>query len=53
MSFFDEISHEILMEKVHERITDGKVLKLIRGWLTAGFMEDDQFHETKIGSSTG
>jgi RNA-directed DNA polymerase len=31
MSFFDEIPHEILMEKVRERITDGKVLTLIRG----------------------
>ncbi len=53
MSFFDEIPHELLMEKVHERITDGKVLTLIRGWLTAGVMEDDQFHETVVGSPQG
>lgn len=53
MSFFDEIPHELLMEKVRERITDGKVLKLIRGWLTAGVMEDDQFHETVVGSPQG
>jgi RNA-directed DNA polymerase len=53
MSFFDEIPHEILMEKVRERITDGKVLTLIRGWLTAGVMEDDQFHETVVGSPQG
>lgn len=53
MSFFDEIPHELLMEKVHERITDGKVLTLIRSWLTAGVMEDDQFHETKVGSPQG
>ncbi|MBW7454736.1 group II intron reverse transcriptase/maturase [Paenibacillus sepulcri] len=53
MSFFDEIPHELLMEKVQERITDGKVLTLIRGFLTAGFMEDDQFHETEIGSAQG
>lgn len=53
MSFFDEIPHELLMKKVHDRITDGKVLKLIRGWLTAGFMEDGQFHETIIGSPQG
>ncbi|MGG1520031.1 group II intron reverse transcriptase/maturase [Paenibacillus oryzisoli] len=53
MSFFDEIPHELLMEKVRERITDGKVLKLIRGWLTAGVMEDDQFHETVVGSAQG
>jgi RNA-directed DNA polymerase len=53
MSFFDEIPHELLMKKVHERITDGKVLMLIRKWLTAGVMEDDQFHETEIGSPQG
>jgi RNA-directed DNA polymerase len=41
------------MEKIRERITDGKVLTLIRGWLTAGIMEDDQFHETEIGSPQG
>ncbi|MCS7463000.1 group II intron reverse transcriptase/maturase [Paenibacillus doosanensis] len=53
MSFFDEIPHELLMEKVYERITDGKVLALIRGWLTVGVMEDDQFHETEVGSPQG
>ncbi|MFC4766859.1 group II intron reverse transcriptase/maturase [Effusibacillus consociatus] len=53
MSFFDEIPHDLLMEKVHERITDGKVLMLIRKWLTAGVMEDGQFHETEIGSPQG
>jgi group II intron reverse transcriptase/maturase len=53
MSFFDEISHDLLMEKVHERITDGRVLLLVRNWLTAGVMEDDQFHETEVGSPQG
>ncbi|MNI23264.1 Group II intron-encoded protein LtrA [compost metagenome] len=53
MSFFDEIPHDLLMEKVRERVTDGKVLTLIRGWLTAGVMEDDQFHETVVGSPQG
>lgn len=53
VSFFDEIPHEGLMKKVQERISDGKVLTLIRGWLTAGVMEDDQFHETEIGSPQG
>ncbi|MDQ0221468.1 group II intron reverse transcriptase/maturase, partial [Peribacillus cavernae] len=48
-SFFDEIPHHQLMEKVKERISDGKVLTLISNWLTAGVMEDDQFHETEIG----
>lgn len=53
VSFFDEIPHELLMEKVRERITDGRVLTLIRSWLTAGVMEEDQFYETEVGSPQG
>jgi RNA-directed DNA polymerase len=32
-SYFDSIPHERLMERVEERISDGRVLDLIRGWL--------------------
>jgi group II intron reverse transcriptase/maturase len=52
-SFFDEIPHDKLMGMVREKISDGKVLTLISNWLTAGVMEDDQFHETEIGSPQG
>jgi RNA-directed DNA polymerase len=52
-SFFDEIPHEELMKKVNEKISDGRVLNLLSSWLTAGIMEDDQFHESKIGSPQG
>ncbi len=31
--YFDSIPHERLMERVEERIIDGRVLGLIRGWL--------------------
>lgn len=31
--YFDSIPHERLMERVEERISDGRVLDLIRGWL--------------------
>ncbi len=31
--YFDSIPHERLMERVEERISDGRVLALIRGWL--------------------
>lgn len=52
-SYFDEIPHDRLMEKVRERVTDGKVLGLLQKWLRAGVMEDDQFHETNLGSPQG
>lgn len=52
-SYFDEIPHDLLMEKVAERVTDGRVLGLIQMWLKSGVMEDDQFYETEVGSPQG
>ncbi len=51
--YFDNIPHEKLMKLIEQRVCDRKVLKLIRGWLTAGVMKDDQFHESVIGSPQG
>jgi RNA-directed DNA polymerase len=38
-SYFDTIPHERLMARVEERISDGRVLDLIRGWLKADILE--------------
>ena len=51
--YFDNISHDKLMTLVEQRVSDRKVLKMIRGWLTAGIMKGDQFHESVIGSPQG
>lgn len=32
-SYFDSIPHERLMERVAERVSDGRILALLRGWL--------------------
>jgi RNA-directed DNA polymerase len=32
-SYFDSIPHERLMERVADRVSDGRVLALLRGWL--------------------
>ncbi|BFH16271.1 group II intron reverse transcriptase/maturase [Paenibacillus melissococcoides] len=51
--YFDNIPHEKLMRLVEQRISDRRVLQLIRKWLKAGFVKDDQFHETDLGSPQG
>src|SRR5580700_3984590 len=38
--FFDRVNHDILMSRVAGRISDKRVLKLIRAFLNAGVMED-------------
>jgi len=46
--YFDSIPHDRLMERVEERISDGRVLDLIRGWL-----EQDVLHGMERWQPTG
>jgi RNA-directed DNA polymerase len=37
--FFDRVNHDILMGLIAKRVADKRILKLIRGFLTAGVLE--------------
>ena len=50
---FDTLDHERIIQGVNQKISDGRILKLIRSFLTAGVMRDGAIEETEIGSPQG
>jgi len=51
--YFDNINHDRLIECVEKRISDRRITKLIRQWLSCGVIEPDGFHETELGTPQG
>jgi RNA-directed DNA polymerase len=51
--FFDRVNHDILMGLVAKRVADKRVLKLIRGFLTAGVLVDGLVGATEEGTPQG
>jgi group II intron reverse transcriptase/maturase len=52
-SFFDNIPHELIIDLVAERVADGNILLIIREFLTAEVVEDEETHPVVLGTPQG
>src|SRR6516165_3144325 len=51
--FFDRVNHDRLLAAVRKRVSDRRVLRLIRGYLTAGVLDGGLFEESREGTPQG
>lgn len=51
--FFDNIPHDLILESIAAKISDGNILKIIKKFLNSGVIEDGKFMHTLRGTPQG
>jgi len=51
--FFDNLPHDQLVDFIEKRVTDKRMIRLIRKWLKVGWIEDGKRHAGTIGTPQG
>ena len=52
-NYFGTVNHEILINLVARKVSDGRILKLIKDMLKVGYMEEGQLYKTEKGTPQG
>jgi group II intron reverse transcriptase/maturase len=50
---FDNIDHAVLLATIAEKVHDNRFLRLLKGLLEAGYLEDWRYHRTLSGTPQG
>src|SRR5262249_14933660 len=52
-NFFGSLSHEWMLRFVEHRVGDPRLISLIRRWLKANVLEDEELHANEMGTPQG
>lgn len=48
---FDTLDHELIIRAVNKKVSDGKILHLVKQFLKSGVMEDGVVNDMEIGAA--
>jgi RNA-directed DNA polymerase len=51
--YFETVEHAKLLKLVAQRVSDGRILHVIKQWLSCGYVEDGQHRQSKRGTPQG